>query len=646
MHIVFLKNQLVYSITFVINDIKPEDTNLDVLYELSKSNIMNGHFPIINDGEMPFYSALKKWNDADEAYLPKILFLTDINGMSFEEGRTYTCHPQNQYWMYIRYNIVEDMILTKEQMYNAFTRASVFESEIKRERLVSALIDNNLNDYVSLLSMTYKTCDFIEASTMFNNCKYNDISYGLKIGHLLQINRAIYEEAKSLLFGNKYIGWLHQNRNRNQLFRWKYQEIQQPKNRCFYCCTQASFVDTTNKMCCESCLFANYSVGQTCTACMDDGLTPEQVVYCYKNKKEHTLCKTCFKNCSTSKCFSPKCGGTMCYISVDYYTTLESPFKKTCPMCNEWSELFLHGNCDKTEKIVYCESINLTEDIIIKKDYAGKWVIHETIKNSDLFPGDWVMSLGNEDISELSEIEFIKKYKEIGGHNTSICCVRNKYSKLYNLIVRRKDAKIIKHHGVDVPDDTYYYYNVRPDQLPKIYCQKCYKNWCTTCNKEEHDGFACNTIHNVADVPKAVSDIVYEKAIRKCPKCKSPYIKDDGCNLIHCSKCDTPFCHLCFEIVPKKYSPDRTREIQYYHFKNSGSSERKARCPLYYGTPTCNYDEIYNFININNHNPDFQRLILREFKENHPTIKLKRNKIHSLSGGCTNTILNIFLTYY
>jgi hypothetical protein len=94
MYIKLLKNQLPYPVTFVVNDIKPEDTNLDILYELSKSNIMNGHFPIINDGEMPFYSALRKWNDADEAYLPKILFLTEINGMSFEEGITYTCRPQ------------------------------------------------------------------------------------------------------------------------------------------------------------------------------------------------------------------------------------------------------------------------------------------------------------------------------------------------------------------------------------------------------------------------------------------------------------------------------------------------------------------------------------------------------------------------
>jgi hypothetical protein len=175
---------------------------------------------------MPFYSALKKWNDADNEYLPKILFLTDINGMSFEEGVTYTCRSQKQYWMNLLHNDVADMILSKEKMYTAFTRASVFDSEIKRELLVSALIEHNLNDYVSLLSMTYKTCDFIQSSTMFNNCKYNDTSYGLKMGHLLQINIAIYEEAKSVLFGNKYIGWLHENRNRNQLFRWKYPEIQ------------------------------------------------------------------------------------------------------------------------------------------------------------------------------------------------------------------------------------------------------------------------------------------------------------------------------------------------------------------------------------------------------------------------------------
>jgi hypothetical protein len=535
------------------------------------------------------------------------------------------------------------MILTKEKMYTAFTRSSVFGSEIKRENLISALIEHNLNDYVSLLSMTYKTCDFIESSTMFNNCKYNDISYGLKIGHLLQINISIYEEAKSILFGNKYIGWLHQNRNRNQLFRWKYQEIPQPKNKCFYCFSEASFVDTANKKCCESCLSSNYSVGTTCSACMDCELTTNQVVYCDKNKKEHILCKDCFKSGGSKlKCFSPKCGGTMYNTNnIDYYKILESPFKKTCPMCNEYSELFLHGNCDKTQKIVTYEHVNLKEDIIIKRDCSGKWVVHETTKNNGVLPGDWVISVGDEDVSELSEKEFIKKYKEIGAPATSICFSRNKDSKLYNLIVRRKDAKIMKHPGIDVSDDTYYY-DVRPDKLQQIYCRNCEKKWCTTCNQKEHDGFECNTIHNIDDVPKLVSAVVNETAIRKCPKCHITYIKDEGCNLIHCGECQTPFCHLCVTVVPKKNSPDGGREIQYYHFKNSGSADKYARCPLYDGTPISQYNEIYNFINANNHNPDIQRRILREFKQNHPTIKLKRNKIHSL----TNSFVNMFFTYY
>lgn len=652
MHIAFLKNDMPYHVTFVVNNIKQTDTNLDILYEVSKTNIMNGHFPIINDGKMPFYSTLKKWNDADKEYLPKILFLTDINGMSFEEGRTYTCRPQKQYWMNLLHNDVADMILSKEKMYASFARSSLFGNEIKREHLVSALIEHNLNDYISLLSMTYKTCDFIEASTMFNNCKYNDISYGLKMGHLLQINIAIYEEAKSLLFGNKYIGWLHENRNRNQLFQWKYQEIQQPKNRCFYCFTEASFVDTTNKKCCECCLSANYSVGTTCTACMDCELTTNQVVYCDKNKKEHTLCKDCFKSSGSKlKCFSPKCGGNMHgYVDeFDYFKMLESPFKKTCPMCNKYSELFLHGNCDKNQKIVTCENVNLNEDIIIKRDYSGKWVVNETTKKNDILPGDWVMSINNEDISELSETEFIKKYKKLAATtiNVSIVCVRSRDSMLYNLIVRRKDAKIMKYHGVEVADDVYCYYDVRPDQLSHIYCQLCDKEWCTMCNKEEHDGFACNTIHTVGDVSKAVTKIVIETTIiTKCPKCRVAYIKEDGCNLIHCGECQTPFCHLCFTVVPKKNSPDGGREIQYYHFKNSGSSERKAHCPLYDGAHTHNYDEIYEFINENNHNPDIQRLILREFKQNHPTIKVKRNKIHSLKRGCFNKVLNTFLTYY
>jgi hypothetical protein len=153
MHIVFFKNDMQYHLTFVVNNIKPADTNLDILYEVSMHYSINGYFPIINDGQMPFYSVLKKWNN--EPLLPNILFLADINGMAFKEGTTYTCRPQNQYFLNIKYNIVEDIILTKEKMYTAFTRASVFDSEIKREHLVSALLKSGCFNNVLNTFLTY-----------------------------------------------------------------------------------------------------------------------------------------------------------------------------------------------------------------------------------------------------------------------------------------------------------------------------------------------------------------------------------------------------------------------------------------------------------------------------------------------------------
>ena len=635
--------------TFKIFNILPTDTNLDVIYRVS--GCCEGKFPIINNGELPCYSKTKDFKD-NYYTIPQFL-LTDLNGMCFVEGQVY--RVEGQY----NKNIKENDICISDLNYEELNRVlqPMFEGEYEKlDKLIRTIINNNLNDFVSLMTMTsYKMySDFICVTNIFNDYKYNDVSYGLKIGHCVRINYAISAQIMNILQGRIYINWLYKNRNKNELFTLTLPPKNEYKPLCSCCGDKQTVYDIYNRKYCYSCLNDKYSVGTTCVVCMDNDLRSNEVAYCDKNHKEHVMCKDCFKNFGKTTCFSPNCKGQMyCNFSetINYLNMVVSPFKKTCPMCNE-SELFLHGNCDQISKTITEENININgEDnniingIVIKKDFSGKWVVHENkLKNSRILPGDWVLSINNEDISELSSIEFVKKYKTLNTPPCSLVCIRNKNSKLYNLIARRRDTKIIHHKGIPVSDETYYYYGDRPDNMTNIYCRKCKQKWCASCNKPEHSGFGCNSVRNVSDVPKAVFEIVADTIIKKCPTCKTRYIKDDGCNLIHCEKCKTPFCHLCSYLVPKKKSMSGT-VCQYYHFVGSGSSEATAKCPLYNGTPLNNYTEIYAFINENNHDKLIQKNILREIKQKYPFIKLKRSKIDSLKQGCINKMLNLFVKW-
>lgn len=640
-------------ITFKILNILPTDTNLDVIYRVSA--VCEGRFPIINDGELPCYSKTKEFNN--RIYTSPLFLLTDLNGMCFVEGQQYTV--KGQYNKDINEPDISISVLNYIELHRLLQR--MFEYE-KLDKLVTTLIDNNLNDFVSLMTMTsYKMYDkFVRNTHIFNDYKYNDVSYGLKIGHCIGINLAINSQIINILQGRIYVNWLYKNRNKNALFAInlspKNEECpSENKHVCSYCSNEQTVFDIYNRPFCYSCLCDKYSPGSTCVVCMDTDLGSNEIAYCDKNHKEHVMCKECFKNFGKNTCFSPNCKGQLyCDFpeTINYLNILQSPFKKTCPMCNE-SELFLHGNCDEISKTITEENININSEvnniidrIIIKKDFSGKWVVHEnTLKKSRILPGDWVLSINNEDISELSHIEFVKKYKTLNASPCTLVCIRNKSSKLYNLIARKRETKIIHHKGIPVSDETYYYGD-RPDNMSHIYCRKCEKKWCTTCNKQEHPGFGCLSVRNIRDIPKAVEEVITESMITKCPTCKTPYIKDDGCNLIHCEKCKTtPFCHLCYELIPKKQSKNGNM-CQYYHFVGSGSSDPTAKCPLYDGTPINNYSEIYEFINENNHDKLIQQNILREFKQKYPLIKLKRSSIVSLNHGYINKIINIFVTYY
>lgn len=92
------------------------------------------------------------------------------------------------------------------------------------------------------------------------------------------------------------------------------------------------------------------------------------------------------------------------------------------------------------------------------------------------------------------------------------------------------------------------------------YCPICKKGTCVLCGRKEHPNRKCK-------------DVKYEEECKKkgfsiCPNCKLEFIKDRGCNMMKCPRCDKSFCFVCGKFVS-----------DYSHFSNA-KVVPSNKCPL------------------------------------------------------------------
>ncbi|VBB17994.1 hypothetical protein YASMINEVIRUS_457 [Yasminevirus sp. GU-2018] len=118
------------------------------------------------------------------------------------------------------------------------------------------------------------------------------------------------------------------------------------------------------------------------------------------------------------------------------------------------------------------------------------------------------------------------------------------------------------------------------DPTTKFVCDECDVKFCIVCNSTVTE-CTCYDPNNTrksideSDVIRRVGAIIDRIVIHKCPVCGAKYIKDDGCNLITCSKCHSYSCYLCgLHIEPRG-------SVKYWHFVDSGSTQADATCRLY-----------------------------------------------------------------
>lgn len=66
----------------------------------------------------------------------------------------------------------------------------------------------------------------------------------------------------------------------------------------------------------------------------------------------------------------------------------------------------------------------------------------------------------------------------------------------------------------------------------RLVCDKCQAIYCEICLQPFHEGNSCDIV-----LKNALENTFKIFKIKKCPNCKSPIEKSEGCNHMNCKKC-------------------------------------------------------------------------------------------------------------
>ncbi|KAI0017601.1 hypothetical protein F4780DRAFT_577945 [Xylariomycetidae sp. FL0641] len=95
---------------------------------------------------------------------------------------------------------------------------------------------------------------------------------------------------------------------------------------------------------------------------------------------------------------------------------------------------------------------------------------------------------------------------------------------------------------------------------------------CRLCRKETHIPKTCAeaAADQGLDARHVLEEAMTEALIRRCNKCKHPFVKIEGCNKVSCPQCRTIHCDVCRKTV-----------TDYSHFNDPNRGGKKGQCPLF-----------------------------------------------------------------
>lgn len=83
----------------------------------------------------------------------------------------------------------------------------------------------------------------------------------------------------------------------------------------------------------------------------------------------------------------------------------------------------------------------------------------------------------------------------------------------------------------------------------KLICYDCKITWCRQClTMPYHDNKSCIELemeNKNSDNGKFIWEMKSKGKLKFCPQCRSPCIKNNGCNKMICSQCNCKWCWIC-----------------------------------------------------------------------------------------------------
>jgi hypothetical protein len=80
-----------------------------------------------------------------------------------------------------------------------------------------------------------------------------------------------------------------------------------------------------------------------------------------------------------------------------------------------------------------------------------------------------------------------------------------------------------------------------------LQCPSCLVRICPNCNADAHDGLTCAESKDGDDLFREWAD---QRDVKRCPGCNIAIEKDEGCNHMKCTVCQTHICWMCMKTFP------------------------------------------------------------------------------------------------
>jgi len=114
---------------------------------------------------------------------------------------------------------------------------------------------------------------------------------------------------------------------------------------------------------------------------------------------------------------------------------------------------------------------------------------------------------------------------------------------------------------------------VEVDREFRCQAPDCEKVSCRLCKLESHIPKSCeeNAKENGLSARRQIEEAMSAALIRKCNKCGTPFVKEEGCNKMTCTRngCYNVQCYIC------------SKSCSYDHFDDKTRGGKPGNCPLF-----------------------------------------------------------------